>query len=374
MAAAALARSRCYLELRRSLKAGVRALPVASQRSVLQAFDASPFVGGARADALLPCRASLARVVAELAAEGVEPSAAAAIVDGLAEASAAGAAGFPEGGAASVSRASKDAWVASYGGAQFSVDAKRFQWLKRAHAREKAGDFATDVFALLCHYTTVANGNQAAIPAAVYATFERWARQPEGTVFEAYASALNHRRTRRPRRFGTAFPGVDGPFGGLGPFGAFRLPDDGGEHRLVLANPPFCPETLAELAPRVAGVLDDRTTCVVVVPAKAGRLGHDSAHLAALRALDPLAEETLAPHRHAFLPAAAFKPRARPANHPELESQLLVFSSRPSLSRTQAKVLSNALASTWAAAAKDARKARRLVKHAETRRRRGDAT
>ena len=71
-------------------------------------------------------------------------------------------------------------------------------------------------------------------------------------------------------------------------------------------------------------------------------------------------------------PPAAFKPRARPANHPELESQLLVFSSRPSLSRTQAKVLSNALASTWAAAAKDARKARRLVKHAETRRRRLD--
>jgi len=161
-AAVALAQRRCFLELRQSLKASAQglALSVAVQRSVLQAFDASPFVGGSRADVLLPCRGTLERVGAELLAEGADVAAAASIVDSLAEAAAAGAASmemaFIGGGAATVERASKEAVVASFGGASFAIDKKRVAWLKTQHTGRRS-DFDADLFDLLCRKRRLLN-------------------------------------------------------------------------------------------------------------------------------------------------------------------------------------------------------------------------
>lgn len=221
-------------------------------------------------------------------------------------------------------------------------------------------------------YETVASpGSQAAIPGQVYAAFEKWARQKAGSAVECYASALNHRLTRRPRQFCSAFPDVDGPFRGGGAFSMDTAPKSAGGHRLLVANSPFCPEALAGLAPTLREVMeaDAGTTAIVVVPGAAGRLGADSAHLAALRALGPLAEESLDPQSHVYERGEAHRPRAPPGSAPELHTALFVFSSRPTLDAVKAKVLSTALASTWAEAAEAAGTARRHLKAQVTARR-----
>jgi len=149
-------------------------------------------------------------------------------------------------------------------------------------------------------------------------------------------------------------------------------PKSAGGHRLLVANPPFCPEALAGLAPTLREVMeaDAETTALVVVPGAAGRLGADSAHLAALRALGPLAEELLEPQSHVFEDGAAHRPRAPPGNNPdELHTALLVFSSRPTLDAAKAKVLSTALVSAWAETAEAARTARRHLRAQVTARR-----
>ena len=394
-AGVALARRVAYSKLRNAFKERVVPLVgVAGQRAVLQAFDASPFVGvrfdqdfdgrwvrHGRSDMLLPSRASLVRVEAELVAAGIDG--AAAIVDDLAAASEEAISGFPKdaGGDVVLHKASPKTWTVSYGGQTYAINDKRFAWLRRAHEQARHGNprvaFEYDLFKLLAHYDALQDGNQAAIPKQVAKAFERWAVKQGGNVIEAFASGLNHRLTKRsPVAFGTFFPEVDKAFGGVGPFyheRAFEGPGTGKtwkiptrhpmcaryaeDHRLLLCNPPFAPEGLGPLAESVRQVLefDDRTTCVVVTP----RFADDAPHLVALRALGPLAESVLEPHRHTFERPTPLVDKAKPADHPYFATSLMVFSSRPKAKAYRAEVLLNSLAQTWALAAQEARIQRR---------------
>lgn len=169
---------------------------------------------------------------------------------------------------------------------------------------------------------------------------------------DRYASALNHRATSTAA-FGSAFPDVDGPFGGGDP----RALPSSGDHPLVVANPPFDSAALAALPAAVERALaDGRATVAVVAPEVAGRLDARSAHLRSLRSLGPLAAQSLPPDRHVF-ERGDWRPRAGPPNRPGLTSALLVFSRRPAATAASGEALATALATAWAAVAAKARKA-----------------
>ena len=130
----------------------------------------------------------------------------------------------------------------------FTIADERLEWLRRAHdgidgARVGHGDghgddarcearFRRALFMVLARYDAFAGthgaGSQACVPPEVFAALEAHFGAARGSVFEAFASPLNHRLVMRdadggveghgdgaaPPRFFSAFPDVDAPFGG----------------------------------------------------------------------------------------------------------------------------------------------------------------
>ena len=213
---------------------------------------------------------------------------------------------------------------------------------------------------VVTRYDTVASargaGNQAAVPPDVYLALERSIGVEEGergsssAAIECYSSPLNHRQASWPGGggadtmplFGTAFPDVDAPFGGVGRFedlasGDLRVWPPCG-HRLLLLNPPFGPRqmlrlasTLTELLQREATAPRRRTTALVVVPSLAER-GEHAPHLDAFQTSPfTVAAMRLPAGDHYFLAGLAHqrtRPRAlsKPHRH---ESAIYLLSSCP---------------------------------------------
>jgi hypothetical protein len=146
---------------------------------------------------------------------------------------------------------------------RFPLVDDRLRWLRSQHEATAVSSngrqqqphceetFLSDLFRMLVRYDGLGggasgSGNQAAVPAGVFAAMERWAKAEPGTCVEAFASPLNHRLDRRsdssPAWFCSAFRDVDAAFGSSGSFLNFnslgRRPAQS-HHSILLLNPPF---------------------------------------------------------------------------------------------------------------------------------------